>query len=229
MEFIRWRGVISQKSIQKEPVLDDQYSSSEVHILVEFRCQTVKKWLICCDDGQLLFVRSELHREAKTTRQTRLDYAATDEDLKQILLEKFETYRLRDDQNCKEQLADKLIKQARRLVRMGEEKSFSLLVDIRKTLFYLERGNVSQLREINDGVKMVPASMDAILSLPKKEMNCDGDEFGNCTVCLEEISKRVEVSTLPCSHMFHSNCITEWLKRSHYCPICRFEMPIEMN
>ncbi|CAA2994223.1 Ubiquitin-- ligase [Olea europaea subsp. europaea] len=229
MEYIRWRGVISQQSIHTEPVLDDQYSSSEVHILVEFQCETVKKWVIHCDDGELLFVRSESHREAAMTSQTRLDYAAANEDLKQLLLEKLETYDLRDDQNCKEKLADKVIYQARKLGSTGKERSSSLFVNIRKTLFYVVRESVSQLGEIGDGVKMVPASMDAILSLPKKEMDYNGDEFGNCTVCLEEIVKGVEVSTLLCSHMFHSNCITEWLKRSHYCPICRFEMPIAMN
>ncbi|CAI9779327.1 unnamed protein product [Fraxinus pennsylvanica] len=229
MEYIRWRGVISQQSIHTEPVLDDQYYSSQGHILVEFQFEIVKKWVIHCDDGGLLFVRSESHQEAGMTRKTRLDYAVTDEDLKQLLLEKLETYDLRFDQNCKEKLADKVIKHARKLGSMGQEKSSSLLVNIRKTLFYVERESVSQLGEISDGVKMVPASMDAILSLPKKDMDCDGDEFGSCTVCLEEISKGVEVSTLPCSHMFHSNCITEWLKRSHYCPICRFEMPIPMN
>ncbi|XVF85980.1 hypothetical protein PTKIN_Ptkin17bG0160500 [Pterospermum kingtungense] len=32
-------------------------------------------------------------------------------------------------------------------------------------------------------------------------------------------------SRMPCSHTFHGNCIENWLKLSHYCPICRFEMP----
>ncbi|KAL2510154.1 RING finger protein [Forsythia ovata] len=75
---------------------------------------------------------------------------------------------------------------------------------------------------------MVPASMDVIISLPKKEMDYKdaGDEIEGCMVCLEEIEAGLVVTTLPCSHIFHNFCISEWLKRSHYCPICRFEMPI---
>ncbi|CAA3000471.1 Hypothetical predicted protein [Olea europaea subsp. europaea] len=130
MEYIHWRGVISQQSIHTEPGLDDQYSPSKVHILVEFQCETVKKWAIHCDDGELLFYRSESDQEAAMTRQTCLDYAATDQDLKLLLLEKLEIYSLRDDQNCKEKLADKVIKQARKLGRVGREKSSSLLVNI---------------------------------------------------------------------------------------------------
>ncbi|GFP82741.1 E3 ubiquitin-protein ligase ring1-like [Phtheirospermum japonicum] len=72
---------------------------------------------------------------------------------------------------------------------------------------------------------MVPASTEAIVSLPKKKE--DGDEIESCSVCLEELPVGAVVSTLPCSHVFHSDCILKWLNKSHYCPICRFEMPID--
>ncbi|KAK8259897.1 hypothetical protein V6Z11_D13G086200 [Gossypium hirsutum] len=34
-----------------------------------------------------------------------------------------------------------------------------------------------------------------------------------------------EAYRMPCSHIFHGDCIEKWLKQNHYCPICRFEMP----
>ncbi|KAG5620783.1 hypothetical protein H5410_006001, partial [Solanum commersonii] len=50
-------------------------------------------------------------------------------------------------------------------------------------------------------------------------------------VCLEELVKKEgdhdDIVSMPCSHMFHGECITKWLETSHYCPICRFETPME--
>ncbi|KAH0681685.1 hypothetical protein KY285_021937 [Solanum tuberosum] len=48
-----------------------------------------------------------------------------------------------------------------------------------------------------------------------------------CLVCLDEIGEETQVLRLPCSHMFHGDCITKWLENSHYCPLCRFEMPTD--
>ncbi|KAH0696306.1 hypothetical protein KY290_013665 [Solanum tuberosum] len=79
---------------------------------------------------------------------------------------------------------------------------------------------------------MVPASESSMQSLSKKmeidEENTKGDECMD--VCLEELVKKEadnEIVSMPCSHMFHGECITKWLETSHYCPICRFEMLME--
>ncbi|XVF85978.1 hypothetical protein PTKIN_Ptkin17bG0160300 [Pterospermum kingtungense] len=47
----------------------------------------------------------------------------------------------------------------------------------------------------------------------------------DCMICLDELEVGLVASRMPCSHTFHDNCIKTWLKQSHYCPICRFEMP----
>ncbi|XP_076947981.1 NEP1-interacting protein 2-like [Bidens hawaiensis] len=44
----------------------------------------------------------------------------------------------------------------------------------------------------------------------------------NCAICLEDFENKEEVRELPsCRHMFHINCIDEWLIRQGSCPICR--------
>lgn len=58
-------------------------------------------------------------------------------------------------------------------------------------------------------------------------------ESETCTVCLEEFGcgtdgngkETSRASCMPCEHVFHEDCIISWLNQSHYCPICRFEMP----
>ena len=42
-----------------------------------------------------------------------------------------------------------------------------------------------------------------------------------CTICMDELSKGDEVTVLPCSHWFHGECVTLWLKQHNTCPICR--------
>ncbi|PRQ21212.1 putative aminoacyltransferase, E1 ubiquitin-activating enzyme [Rosa chinensis] len=52
-----------------------------------------------------------------------------------------------------------------------------------------------------------------------------GEEI--CSVCLEEFRSRPPCVAMPCSHVFHSECIRTWLGRRNErsCPLCRFQMP----
>ena len=39
-----------------------------------------------------------------------------------------------------------------------------------------------------------------------------------CSICLEEMTDKC--SKLICGHVFHTECVTEWLLKSHNCPYC---------
>ncbi|KAK7282516.1 hypothetical protein RIF29_11358 [Crotalaria pallida] len=58
----------------------------------------------------------------------------------------------------------------------------------------------------------------------KKVILEEGMEMERCSVCLEEFVGGTEVSSLPCKHVYHGECITRWLQRSHTCPLCRYSM-----
>ncbi|KAJ4962396.1 hypothetical protein NE237_022335 [Protea cynaroides] len=90
------------------------------------------------------------------------------------------------------------------------------------------------LREIIEatmdmGPSMVPASQDSIEKLLNTRKFKEEEEIGGeaCTVCLEDFSVGLdEVKVMPCGHAFHGNCIIKWLQQSHFCPLCRFSMPV---
>lgn len=55
----------------------------------------------------------------------------------------------------------------------------------------------------------------------------DGEHYradislSNCAVCIEEWKSGDTLRTLPCFHIFHMDCIDEWIRRQGSCPICR--------
>ncbi|TXG75144.1 hypothetical protein ES332_1Z011900v1 [Gossypium tomentosum] len=71
---------------------------------------------------------------------------------------------------------------------------------------------------------MVPAKESLVKEMVSMVRVEDGDEE-DCMIWLEELEVGFYASRMPCSHTFHGDCIEKWLKQSHYCPICRFEMP----
>ncbi|XWS60876.1 hypothetical protein CRYUN_Cryun07bG0075400 [Craigia yunnanensis] len=81
--------------------------------------------------------------------------------------------------------------------------------------------------------KPVPATKGSIQTLQKVklELEGDGDDDGmECMICMVQLmSSGTEVTRMPCSHLFHGDCIQKWLNTCHQCPLCRFPMPTDAN
>lgn len=72
-------------------------------------------------------------------------------------------------------------------------------------------------------VRFVPASKESIEGL--REMRVEISENSEtCPVCLDDVPVGFEAIRLPCSHLYHGDCIVKWLQTSKICPVCRFEM-----
>ena len=49
----------------------------------------------------------------------------------------------------------------------------------------------------------------------------------DCSICLENINK--DDYKLNCNHIFHKNCISQWLIKSSNCPLCRSHVDADIR
>ena len=63
-----------------------------------------------------------------------------------------------------------------------------------------------------------------------KEIRRNGDNNPNnnnkCIICLSEFEIGDQVSALPCAHVFHTECISSWIKKHCQCPVCKFTITL---
>lgn len=50
-----------------------------------------------------------------------------------------------------------------------------------------------------------------------------------CVICQVDMSIGMKVTRMPCQHLFHTDCLHEWLKIGNSCPICRVEIPAKKS
>jgi hypothetical protein len=77
----------------------------------------------------------------------------------------------------------------------------------------------------------VPNQENVICTLDEEEKNklnkviLENNLDKCCSVCMDDLVKDNEVIILPCEHIFHTNCIEEWLSKYNYnCPVCKKEV-----
>lgn len=55
---------------------------------------------------------------------------------------------------------------------------------------------------------------------------------GDCLICMGQLNETPEVElnrfdamVAPCNHVFHTNCLLNWMKIKMQCPVCRTQLP----
>jgi len=62
----------------------------------------------------------------------------------------------------------------------------------------------------------------------KRKVNPKRTECDTCSICLEKYKMSDMVLEFNCKeHFFHKDCLKEWIKKSEYCPLCKFDLLYE--
>mmetsp|Transcript_29372 Transcript_29372/g.25962 ORF Transcript_29372/g.25962 Transcript_29372/m.25962 type:complete len:188 (+) Transcript_29372:322-885(+) len=71
---------------------------------------------------------------------------------------------------------------------------------------------------------------DLLLNAAAFRINPNSYEaFDDCPICIMPFEKDQNIICLPCNpgHVFHDNCIGEWVKINNNCPLCKAEITKE--
>lgn len=67
-----------------------------------------------------------------------------------------------------------------------------------------------------------PLSTQRINEIPNVQISAEDVERKiQCSICWDDFKIDETVRKLPCSHLYHENCIVPWLNLHSTCPICR--------
>lgn len=58
-------------------------------------------------------------------------------------------------------------------------------------------------------------------TFPPEKVKLDPENPQECTICLDTMKEGESLIRLPCSHVFHTNCITAWLEMRNFCCNCK--------
>ncbi|CAK8579665.1 unnamed protein product [Lathyrus sativus] len=90
-----------------------------------------------------------------------------------------------------------------------------------------------EIEYYDEEIGMVPASKEAI---ERMKTTCDLNDTKLrdicCSICMDEfddVDETSKICRMPCSHVFHEQCIVKWLQTSNTCPLCRYSMPTALD
>ncbi|CAF0923052.1 unnamed protein product [Adineta steineri] len=78
------------------------------------------------------------------------------------------------------------------------------------------------LNQMGENSGPAPATENRINSIPTVRVT--GEQARDnlqCAICMDDFKENDEAKRLPCSHHFHEDCISRWLRLHGTCPTCR--------
>jgi hypothetical protein len=101
----------------------------------------------------------------------------------------------------------------------------------RSTRFTLSRPSVvrhhnliNEIQATTRNTETIQRNSDRYLSKIRVEEGKESEAM-MCSICLAELLVGTQATRLPCSHLYHEECIMKWFGRSNTCPLCRQIVP----
>ncbi len=91
-----------------------------------------------------------------------------------------------------------------------------------RTEFAVEGFDDYEARQQQEGLHA--GALDALPVVTFTASLAEGPGGAICTVCQEAFAKGAPVVELPCKHLFHKDCIRQWLQRRTTCVVCQYEL-----
>eukprot|EP00927_Polykrikos_kofoidii_P007233 TRINITY_DN12953_c0_g1_i1.p1 TRINITY_DN12953_c0_g1~~TRINITY_DN12953_c0_g1_i1.p1 ORF type:complete len:424 (-),score=54.16 TRINITY_DN12953_c0_g1_i1:205-1476(-) len=79
--------------------------------------------------------------------------------------------------------------------------------------------DITQLMAFSRSPRVRRLEEQEALALPR--VRFDAPELQSCSICLEMFSSGMLLTRLACGHVFHIDCLAEWVRRAALCPNCR--------
>ena len=89
-----------------------------------------------------------------------------------------------------------------------------------------DKMSYEQLLQLEEQVGIVSKglSKDKIKNIPTKPFHkALFDDNLDCIICMEKFEENEKVKQLKCGHIFHGDCIDQWLEKEKKCPFCKVE------
>lgn len=84
------------------------------------------------------------------------------------------------------------------------------------------------LLRLDETVEKPTVNAESVEKLP--DVACMEFAGGDCRICLTAFEDDDKVTSLPCGHNFHRDCIATWLsKYNRTCPLCHEEVPLDKD
>lgn len=93
-------------------------------------------------------------------------------------------------------------------------------------VYVLDIDSQPQVQQRRDHIILEELNHDYNQSTPPPPPPVDGaDQTAmSCAICLCEYESDDLLRQMPCRHLFHKECVDEWLKLKRTCPLCKFDI-----
>ena len=171
-------------------------------------------------EKELILKSKKQHEEIiRNTQKKRMEIIKQAEKKKQDILRNDIQFQKKEEKKL-EEFKRKIKEHTNNLTTAQRQLNYSTLLNIIKANRL--RLNININNNINNIINKENEKILELLQDMKltKEI-LEKIENKQCLICLENYIVEENLCYLPCFHLFHSDCIKAWIKKSNKCPLCK--------